>query len=86
MIPQVAAGNNLNIPIVGSILRGAGAVFMRRTTRTTTVHNHAHNHEKVGAQLPTSKAHNRERTTSAHNLRAQPAHNRAQKIFLNTKQ
>ena len=31
MIPQVAAGNNLNLPIVGGILRGAGAVFMRRT-------------------------------------------------------
>ena len=31
MVPQVAAGNNLNLPIIGGILRGAGAVFMRRT-------------------------------------------------------
>ena len=31
MVPQVAAGNNLNLPIIGSILRGAGAVFMRRS-------------------------------------------------------
>ena len=31
MVPQVAAGNNLNLPFLGSILRGAGAVFMRRS-------------------------------------------------------
>ena len=31
MVPQVAAGNNLNLPVIGSILRGAGAVFMRRS-------------------------------------------------------
>ena len=31
MLPQVAAGNNLNLPIIGGILRGAGAVFMRRS-------------------------------------------------------
>ena len=31
MVPQVAAGNNLNLPIIGGIIRGAGAVFMRRT-------------------------------------------------------
>ena len=31
MVPQVAAGNNLNLPIIGGILRGAGAVFMRRS-------------------------------------------------------
>ena len=31
MVPQVAAGNNLNIPIVGSVLRRAGALFIRRS-------------------------------------------------------
>ena len=31
MVPQVAAGNNLNLPLVGGILRGGGAVFMRRS-------------------------------------------------------
>lgn len=30
-IPYVAAGNNLNIPILGKILRSAGAFFMRRS-------------------------------------------------------
>ena len=29
MLPQIAAGNNLNLPVLGSILRGAGAIFMR---------------------------------------------------------
>ena len=31
MLPQIAAGNNLNLPIIGGILRGAGAIFMRRS-------------------------------------------------------
>lgn len=31
MVPHIAAGINLNIPIVGSILRRSGAFFMRRT-------------------------------------------------------
>lgn len=39
MIPQVAAGNNLNVPIVGSILRGAGAVFMRRTFMSNSLYS-----------------------------------------------
>ena len=39
MIPQVAAGNNLNVPIVGSILRGAGAVFMRRTFMNNSLYS-----------------------------------------------
>jgi len=30
-LPFVAAGDNLNLPIVGSILRGGGAFFIRRT-------------------------------------------------------
>ena len=30
-IPYVAAGKNLNIPVIGSILRGGGAFFIRRT-------------------------------------------------------
>lgn len=32
-IPQIAAGDNLNIPIVGNWLRGAGAFFLRRSFR-----------------------------------------------------
>ena len=39
MVPQVAAGNNLNIPIVGGILRGAGAVFMRRTFMNNSLYS-----------------------------------------------
>ena len=31
--PHIAAGINLNLPIVGKILRGSGAFFMRRTFR-----------------------------------------------------
>lgn len=31
MVPHVAAGDNLNIPIIGSILRRGGAIFMRRS-------------------------------------------------------
>jgi len=30
-IPYVAAGKNLNMPVIGSILRGGGAFFIRRT-------------------------------------------------------
>lgn len=30
-IPYVAAGNNLNLPVVGRMLRGCGAFFMRRS-------------------------------------------------------
>lgn len=29
--PHVAAGNNLNLPLIGPIMRGGGAFFMRRT-------------------------------------------------------
>ena len=39
MIPQVAAGNNLNLPIIGGILRGAGAVFMRRTFMSNSLYS-----------------------------------------------
>ncbi|TVQ68529.1 MAG: hypothetical protein EA373_10515, partial [Oceanospirillales bacterium] len=31
MVPHVAAGDNLNIPIIGGILRRGGAIFMRRS-------------------------------------------------------
>ena len=30
MLPHIAAGDNLNMPVVGGILRGGGAFFMRR--------------------------------------------------------
>lgn len=32
-IPYIAAGKNLNMPVIGSILRGAGAFFIRRSFR-----------------------------------------------------
>jgi glycerol-3-phosphate O-acyltransferase len=33
MIPHVAAGDNLNMPLIGSLLRRGGAFFMRRSFR-----------------------------------------------------
>ena len=33
MIPHIAAGDNLNMPLVGRFLRGGGAFFMRRSFR-----------------------------------------------------
>ena len=33
MIPHIAAGDNLNLPILGSVLRRGGAFFMRRSFR-----------------------------------------------------
>ncbi len=33
MIPHIAAGDNLNLPIIGGILRRGGAFFMRRSFR-----------------------------------------------------
>ncbi|WP_372741497.1 glycerol-3-phosphate 1-O-acyltransferase PlsB [Neptunomonas sp.] len=33
MIPHIAAGDNLNVPILGSILKRGGAIFMRRSFR-----------------------------------------------------
>jgi glycerol-3-phosphate O-acyltransferase len=33
MVPYIAAGDNLNMPFVGQILRGGGAFFIRRTFR-----------------------------------------------------
>ncbi len=31
MVPHIAAGINLNLPIVGQLMRGGGAYFIRRT-------------------------------------------------------
>jgi len=39
MLPQIAAGNNLNLPVLGSILRGAGAIFMRRSFMNNAVYS-----------------------------------------------
>ena len=39
MLPQVAAGNNLTLPIIGGILRGAGAIFMRRSFMKNTIYS-----------------------------------------------
>jgi glycerol-3-phosphate O-acyltransferase len=33
MLPHIAAGDNLNLPIVGRLLRQGGAFFMRRSFR-----------------------------------------------------
>ena len=33
VIPNIAAGRNLNMPVIGPILRGAGAFFIRRSFR-----------------------------------------------------
>lgn len=38
VIPHVAAGDNLNIPLLGSILRRGGAFFMRRSFRDDAVY------------------------------------------------
>ncbi|MEQ8689800.1 MAG: glycerol-3-phosphate 1-O-acyltransferase PlsB, partial [Pseudomonadales bacterium] len=38
MIPHIAAGDNLNIPVLGSILRRGGAFFMRRSFRHDSVY------------------------------------------------
>src|SRR5262245_35269042 len=34
MIPLIAAGDNLDMPVIGSILRRGGAIFMRRSFRS----------------------------------------------------
>ena len=31
MLPHIAAGDNLDLPLVGGVLRGGGAFFMRRS-------------------------------------------------------
>ena len=38
MIPHIAAGDNLNLPVLGSILRRAGAFFMRRSFRDDPIY------------------------------------------------
>ena len=38
MLPHIAAGDNLNLPVLGSILRRAGAFFMRRSFRDDEVY------------------------------------------------
>jgi len=39
MIPHIAAGENLNMPVVGSILRRGGAFFMRRQFRDDPIYS-----------------------------------------------
>ena len=36
MVPYIAAGDNLNLPFVGQLLRGGGAFFIRRSFRGNT--------------------------------------------------
>ncbi|MDV7390368.1 1-acyl-sn-glycerol-3-phosphate acyltransferase, partial [Arthrospira platensis SPKY1] len=38
MVPHIAAGINLNMPIVGPILRRGGAFFMRRSFRNNKLY------------------------------------------------
>lgn len=38
MLPHVAAGDNLNIPVIGPILKRAGAIFMRRHFQGDTLY------------------------------------------------
>ena len=38
MMPYIAAGDNLNMPFVGNLLRGAGAFFMRRSFRADRIY------------------------------------------------
>ncbi len=39
MIPHIAAGDNLNLPVLGNILRRAGAFFMRRSFRDDPIYS-----------------------------------------------
>jgi len=38
MVPYIAAGDNLNMPFVGQLLRGGGAFFIRRSAATQNRH------------------------------------------------
>lgn len=38
-LPYIAAGNNLNMPIIGRILRGGGAFFIRRSFRDNPIYS-----------------------------------------------
>ncbi|MGB2221804.1 1-acyl-sn-glycerol-3-phosphate acyltransferase [Neptunomonas sp.] len=40
MIPHVAAGENLNVPVLGSILKRGGAIFMRRRFKGSDLYPH----------------------------------------------
>ena len=39
MLPHIAAGNNLNLPILGGIGKGGGAFFMRRSFRDNKLYS-----------------------------------------------
>ncbi len=38
MLPHIAAGDNLNMPVIGKLLRRAGAFFMRRSFRNDPIY------------------------------------------------
>ena len=38
-LPYIAAGNNLNIPLIGRVLRGGGAYFIRRSFRDNPIYS-----------------------------------------------
>ena len=50
MIPHVAAGKNLNLPLVNRLMRGAGAFFIRRSFRSNALYSVVF-HEYVSALL-----------------------------------
>jgi glycerol-3-phosphate O-acyltransferase len=54
-IPHIAAGANLNLPIVGSILRGGGAFFLRRSIKDDPLYSEvfsAYVHEVLKRGFP----------------------------------
>jgi glycerol-3-phosphate O-acyltransferase len=54
-IPHIAAGANLNLPIVGSILRGGGAFFLRRSFKDDNLYGEvfsAYVHEVLKRGFP----------------------------------
>jgi glycerol-3-phosphate O-acyltransferase len=54
-IPHIAAGANLNLPIVGSILRGGGAFFLRRSFKEDNLYSEvfsAYVHEVLKRGFP----------------------------------
>lgn len=54
-LPYIAAGNNLNMPIIGRILRGGGAFFLRRSFKDQPLYGAVMNeyvHELVSLGVP----------------------------------
>lgn len=55
MVPHIAAGANLNMPVVGSLLRRAGAFFLRRTFKDNFLYGavfHEYLHQIISRGYP----------------------------------